>query len=348
MLPRNFLLAVRVITTLGPEAIKRLCDERQRHETQQQVQDSEARITGTENEIYRSDSYVPIYNLISHPDQCEQFELVSYTITALTISTILDHCTNFFDSMSESKYKHFVASLLLLHFQNLPCNAHSLYNLGTKTGEFKDWIRTATAEEYGAGAFALLSLINHSCDPNVFRINLRSGKTAVITLKHLKPGEELLDNYGHHYALEDYEERQKGLYLNYYFKCACPPCTSPLKWPLISNLKSIPGFFICQYCDGKPSLNATTDGNLICPGCASNYSHENLIESLNKKTDAFLLAHEHLLSNEPLNALPLLVQCLDYFGSNIKIPFYRINDAEETFKQALHLVNSWNEEFEVE
>ena len=40
-------------------------------------------------------------------------------------------------------------------------------------------------------------------------------------------GEEILDNYGYHYAVMPREERQRKLQSQYYFSCACVSCRCP-------------------------------------------------------------------------------------------------------------------------
>ena len=55
--------------------------------------------------------------------------------------------------------------------QNLPCNAHEVSEMelsgggGSKDGSGRD----SSLNEIGAAVFGVLSLINHSCDPNVVR-----------------------------------------------------------------------------------------------------------------------------------------------------------------------------------
>ena len=51
------------------------------------------------------------------------------------------------------------------------------------------------------------------------------------------PGEEILDNYGYHYAVMSKEERQRKLHIQYYFNCACQPCNS--NWPVYSSLSQV-------------------------------------------------------------------------------------------------------------
>ena len=48
------------------------------------------------------------------------------------------------------------------------------------------------------------------------------------------PGEEILDNYGYHYAVMSKEERQRKLQSQYYFGCECGPCKEC--WPIYTGL----------------------------------------------------------------------------------------------------------------
>ena len=47
-------------------------------------------------------------------------------------------------------------------------------------------------------------------------------------------GEEILDNYGYHYAVMPKEERQRKLQSQYYFGCECGPCKDC--WPIYTGL----------------------------------------------------------------------------------------------------------------
>ena len=61
-------------------------------------------------------------------------------------------------------------------------------------------------------------------DSMVYQIHLRS----------LKAGDEILDNYGYHYAVMAREERQRKLWNQYYFNCACIPCNN--SWATYTSL----------------------------------------------------------------------------------------------------------------
>lgn len=90
---------------------------------------------------------------------------------------------------------------------------------------------------YGCGYFALSSLLNHSCAPNVFRL-LADGDTIVVVVQRvIKAGEQLFAGYiedDTHHLLNVKEERQKLLKCIYKFDCQCEACVH--NYPLLTNL----------------------------------------------------------------------------------------------------------------
>lgn len=385
-LPRTAILALRIITQLGPSSLYEQFNKQStaafalQHE-EFQCNNSETNVNfckpkakasteilGFENGIYNSASYNTIYNLISHPDKLKPTEIISYSLTALSLVTVLERYSSFFENFCQNinnyadenvpRFKNYVASLILLHMQNLPPNAHSLNELQFEPGqglEFQltpELIRHATVSEYGAGAFALLSLINHSCVPNVFRINqYAGGKTAVITLATLKAGEELLDNYGVHFAIDHLRERRAHLMTNYYFHCTCIACT--YNWPLYADLKNAPEIFTCTLCSGDLNLagklvedfkrQCTIENSRIssncCLKCGRTFETTPLlVKNLNMKVDQFFTSYNEVLNNKPLEAIESLVEVLEYFESAVLPPFCKTNDTQETLKQALNLI----------
>lgn len=47
---------------------------------------------------------------------------------------------------------------------------------------------------FGKGYYPFASLLNHSCSPNVIRVAYKK-QLAVVALRFIKPGEQLLDSY---------------------------------------------------------------------------------------------------------------------------------------------------------
>lgn len=73
--------------------------------------------------------------------------------------------------------------------------------------------------------FPKISLLNHSCDPNIW--NCFNGPYLTIyASRQIKENEEIYNCYGPHYKLMDKEERQTVLQQQYCFKCKCTRCQS--------------------------------------------------------------------------------------------------------------------------
>ncbi|CAG0884288.1 unnamed protein product [Cyprideis torosa] len=113
--------------------------------------------------------------------------------------------------------------LLLTHLQNMPCNAHEVtcLSIGKDVSEM-------VVEEIAAAAYPTLSLLNHSCDPNVVRHSVGDAVVAR-SIKPIAKDSEIVDNYGYHYAVMGKDDRQKGLQYQYFFSCDCVACENDWK-----------------------------------------------------------------------------------------------------------------------
>ena len=76
----------------------------------------------------------------------------------------------------------------MTHLQNLPCNAHEIAEMEVPSGTVKDSVQS----EIGAASYGTLSLINHSCDPNVVR-HYHSSHAVVTSVRTILAGEIIMD-----------------------------------------------------------------------------------------------------------------------------------------------------------
>lgn len=135
-------------------------------------------------QFYSSMDFINIYNLVTNSDKRNTADLFYRSVISGVLILILEKCTNFFNSVAENRkeiLKVFSGGLVLRFMQSLPCNAH----------EISEYY-CANLIEVGAGAYATLSLINHSCDPNVVRYCCKNE----IILRAIKPinrGEQVLN-----------------------------------------------------------------------------------------------------------------------------------------------------------
>ncbi|KAF2886054.1 hypothetical protein ILUMI_20119 [Ignelater luminosus] len=120
--------------------------------------------------LYKSQNYHEIHNLIANTDARTTSDLFERAVTAAIIFELLQKHTQSFKHEGDAHKKNIFKELLLLHMQTGPSNFHEISELVRTNENFYE------VEEIGAGAYAFLSLLNHSCCPNV--------------------GEQLFDNYG--------------------------------------------------------------------------------------------------------------------------------------------------------
>lgn len=186
--------------------------------------------------IYDSTSYSTIYHLITNGGHRSVADIFRRTLMAVYLASIW-HCLRGDDVMDE-----FVAAVFLQHLQNFPCNAHGIAQLCLPVASTPGPdaaclvpVSQAHLNDVAAAAYPCLSLINHSCDPNVVRYCY--GDVAVVTvIRTIRRQEEILDNYGYHYVTHSAEERSIQLRKQYYFHCRCEPCLR--QWPLYDQIQA--------------------------------------------------------------------------------------------------------------
>lgn len=145
------------------------------------------------NGTYSSSDYRPIYWLVGNTEKRSVADLFKRAVIAACILNCLETMTDFFptDATSPSESSHqklVVGGLLLRHMQNLPCNAHEVSD---DAGNDREGVPMWKTIEIGAAAYAMLSLVNHSCDPNVVRHSYQ-GDTAVLwAIRPIAKGEQV-------------------------------------------------------------------------------------------------------------------------------------------------------------
>ncbi|XP_053680910.1 SET and MYND domain-containing protein 4 [Anopheles nili] len=122
--------------------------------------------------------------------------------------------------------------LLERHMQTCPVNMHSLYYM-----DYHPKRKEYDMEKYASGCFPLLSMLNHSCAPNMTRLTLPDGRCAVIISRPIPEGGQLYDNYGMHHCLMARTERRSDLMKQYKFPCKCEACEN--NYPMLFNLPRV-------------------------------------------------------------------------------------------------------------
>lgn len=221
-----------------------------------------------EEGVYDSKDYRTVYYLVTNKELRNPADIFKRSVMAAILLKLLEQGDYFTESSApenadvasptsannvsvitpltkEDKYE--VGAVLLRHLMNLPCNAHTILLYNYKAND----ILASRSDEVGSNAFGVLSLFNHSCDPNCTRSSY--GTTGVLkSLKFIPKGTELLDCYLSHFALHTRKERQTDMKQQYCFDCNCPACVGD--WHRISC-----GCSECEKKFGQTGLH------LLCP-----------------------------------------------------------------------------------
>lgn len=293
----------------------------------------------TKNGHYDSEDYHALYTLVNHGDKRTPEDLFDKAVQTVYLLKCLE-LTSFFKGGlvgQEEDARCYIGGHILRQIQMLPCNAHEISEIHWKPGD----PTVTNTTEIGSGAYALLSLINHSCDPSVVRHSY--GNVCVVrAIKPIKKGEEILDNYGALYPLSVRAERRAKLRPSYFFDCNCEACQLDL--PLYFDIPTDTPVFKCGECAGP--IFIVPDKHLADSECSSCHRRQDLtqtVKELQDSTNKYHVALERVLSEVDIQAaLQVLLNHLDFLMTHISIPWRDINNCQEAIKQCFAtLANSY-------
>lgn len=141
-----------------------------------------------------------------------------------------------------SSHADFIRSFLKKQTQIGTMNYHEIHGWPLKKGglrdeefdELKGLAYKTGVTSWGSGSYPFISMLNHSCAPNVSRVFV-GNKNVVFVQRSIKKGDQLFDNYGYDFTNVPRDHRQKELYKQFKFKCGCEACTE--NWVLLPSLK---------------------------------------------------------------------------------------------------------------
>ncbi|KAK3911325.1 Annexin B9 [Frankliniella fusca] len=317
------LLALRVLLVASDKGkrVQQLFEE-----VENQRDSPDPRTRGfNENGLYGSTDYWPIFYLVGHTERRSNADLFRRSVTAACLLHCLEKFSDFFGNNVEDNLYFFCGGILLQHLQSLPCNAHEVSEMRVNCGAFE-------SQEIGAAAYATLSLLNHSCDPNVVRHSYGDW-AALRAIRPIKQGEEILDNYGYHHALHSVDYRQSQLSKQYFFSCCCEACQC--SWPPYKEQPVTNPVFTCPQCGLVLNRDLQREGNLPC-SCGSITSIEKLEHELNKSSVSFRKVLSNVLLGECFEGVPTsIVDHLILLSKYVKRPWKEFSECQETMKQCL-------------
>ncbi|XP_052862156.1 SET and MYND domain-containing protein 4 [Anopheles cruzii] len=193
------------------------------------------------------------------------------------------------------EHSQLLYKLLLRHVQTTPTNMHSLYymNYDPDTEEFNP-------ANYASACFPLLSMLNHSCAPNLSRVTLPDASCGVLVVRPIPKGGQLFDNYGKHHCLDDLTSRREELAKQYKFCCRCEACENNY-----GRLSKLPRVDVLQF------------------GAIDTYG-----------------IHAKLVRHQPKVAAELLPKLVGYLNNlGCQYPRYELSATQELFLRAFEILH---------
>ncbi|ODN05092.1 SET and MYND domain-containing protein 4 [Orchesella cincta] len=343
--------SLRIIALVGPTALYKLFKSQDplyfnpKHE----IDDVNGYDKGG---VYDGKTYLPVYHLISHVQHSASLERDFQTgwmnpLRALFLKELLKRYSSFFSDLTSkedmSQFEDFIAALILQHLENIKFNAISLSKLmsvpNTDPQETTQQQQQLKSVAFAAAVYPLISLCNHSCDPNCAPVKKSKHLvTSIISLQHLKKGDELFITYKPLYTQMRTSDRQKFLVDNYQFICNCNACEGnwgPETGQLSPESEGV-GTLILEStrCESCPPAVVGDKKPRQCQDCI--LKDINLGKEIQKMETELFECHDLMKQGKFTECVARLPKIVDFFGTNgfpSHFPLYSI--ALELFKRTL-------------
>ncbi|KAL9703953.1 hypothetical protein quinque_007471 [Culex quinquefasciatus] len=170
--------------------------------------------------IGAKDVFATIYSMSTLQGKHTTIDLLQHAVYAIVMSELLFVKTLLGELCGSNEAHRDFIRVLALHLCHIaPVNF--------RTQDYMDYTPKGreqfSAKSHFTASYPIMSLMNHSCAPNVDRIDMPSSR-AIVVIRPIKKGGQLFDNYGMHYCFAKRDERQSELMDVYYFECKCEAC----------------------------------------------------------------------------------------------------------------------------
>jgi hypothetical protein len=177
--------------------------------------------------------YAQVFHLLTHEESTHVDDLFKYASTSIMLTIFYLQClfiNKKCDELISREDLKLIASLMMRHLLQAICNAHAITKVAATDDESSSTVSTATTYDveqirYATAIYPRVSLLNHSCEPNVLSSFVKDTSTIVVkSSRKIDKHEQIYNCYGPHYLKMSYMDRQSILIEQYHFKCDCTAC----------------------------------------------------------------------------------------------------------------------------
>ncbi|KAF1573032.1 SET and MYND domain-containing protein 4, partial [Eudyptes moseleyi] len=231
-----------------------------------------------------------------------------------------------------------MAEAMLRHVLQLQCNAQAITVMqesGSRDGAVinKKPVRLATA------FFPVLSLLNHSCCPNI-SVSFSGTAATVRASQPIPSGQEIFHCYGPHRCRMRVAERQQ-LLSQYFFECRCQACLDEVESD-VKSVVSVRNSFCCPSCQAPIQVG---EDMLCCSNeaCAISVSRESLSHRLRDLQRQIKKALELLRDRKADQAIKMLLKCRMDAGNFLSPEHLLMGEMEDHLAQVYATLGKWQE-----
>ncbi|XP_075680336.1 protein-lysine N-methyltransferase SMYD4-like [Dermatophagoides pteronyssinus] len=163
-------------------------------------------------------TYHALFSLKTHQNQMNPVDIFFYRMTATLIIELLFR-KNRYQTLKIKHLKQILIDVCFRHLCQTIFNSHTIMIPDSNDCS----IPIATA------FYPSLSLLNHSCDPNIQIIFKNGIECFIRSNRTIRSNEQIFNCYGINYRSADYKQRQQLLLDQYFFHCKCQICKNESK-----------------------------------------------------------------------------------------------------------------------
>ncbi|XP_012521783.1 SET and MYND domain-containing protein 4 [Monomorium pharaonis] len=261
-------------------------------------------------ETYSPLDYRTVFHLETHCADVEPNMNLIRTAEAIFLAKCLIWVLGKMDIVCTRETLILLAVAMLHHLQAINCNAYEIVeNVHDEATHVWD------PRNVGAAIYSTVSLVNHSCYPNVVRHSYPNGIVVVRALRFIGKGCEILDCYGPHFLSENKLNRREILWKKYRFLCGCVACKQNWKFPLSDAITS----YKCTACT-EPIDFSTNVTNQQCIKCKKLVDLKRIEKHFRKSIQKRLSAIAKMYRGDYRDAMPLLFEHADFVNKHLVEP----------------------------
>ncbi|KAM0732430.1 SET and MYND domain-containing protein 4 [Formica fusca] len=267
-------------------------------------------------QTYNPLDYRTVFQLETHCADVEPNVNLIRTIQAIFLAKCLISVLSKLDIICTKETFIPLAVAMLHHLQAINCNAYEIVE-----NVHEETTRVWEPRNIGGAIYTTVSLVNHSCYPNVVRHSYPNGIVVVRALRFIGKGCEILDCYGPQFLSEIRLTRRELLWKKYRFLCECDACTQNWKFPLPETM-----YYKCTACSGPTDISVVNANvsqkvaNQQCTKCQKMIDLKKLEKQLRKSIQKRLNAVAKMYQGNYKDAIPLLYEHANFVNKHLVEP----------------------------